>query len=388
MNIFRQIAAVITLNFKSLPSRARPSLVIVVGMACVIGVLVSAMSLDVGYENAEQRAGDPGVAIILPAAATREGDSTRPHDSIGPILSLPGIRKDADGSAVADAEFIYFIRANRKPNGVNFLLLRGIGRKGLELRPQLKIVAGRMFKSGARELIVGAAAAQQFEHLTVGEKVILQDGEWPVVGTFTTGGDIREGEIIGDADTLMAAARHGNFNSVTVRLDTPAAFGVLQHALAANPALAAQAERLPDYYRRTSGDTAGLFRAIAYMMGGIMALGALFGSLNTMYSAVASRTQEIGTLRALGFGGLAIAVSVIAEALLLSLTGAVIGIAIAGTLFGGVHYSFASALFDLTVSPALMALGIGWALGVAFLGGLLPSIRAARLPIIYALRAT
>ena len=187
MNIFRQIATVTVLSFKSLPSRARPSLVIVVGMACVIGVLVSAMSLDVGYEKAERRAGDPGQAIILPATANREGDSTLPHDSIGPILSLPGIRKDSDGSAVAEGEFIYFIRAAR-PSGVNFLLLRGIGRKGMELRPELKIIAGRMFRPGARELIVGASAAQQFEHLNVGDKVILQDGEWPVVGTFATGG--------------------------------------------------------------------------------------------------------------------------------------------------------------------------------------------------------
>ena len=186
----------------------------------------------------------------------------------------------------------------------------------------------------------------------------------------------------------MAAARHANFNSVTVGLDTPNSFGVLQRALAANPALGAQAERLSDYYRRTSGDTAALFQAIAYMMGGIIALGALFGSLNTLYSAVAARTQEIGTLRALGFGGLTIAVSVMAEALLLSLTGAVIGIVIAWTLFGGVHYSFASALFNLTVSPGLMGLGIAWALAVALLGGLLPSIRAARLPIVEALRAT
>jgi len=246
MNTLRQIAAVTALSFKSLPSRARPSLVIVVGMACVIGVLISAMSLDVGYVNAELRAGDPGRAIILPAAANREGDSTLPHDSIGPILSLPGIRKDRDGSAIAEAEFIYFIRAVRKPNGVNFLALRGIGPKGLELRPELTIVAGRMFRSGARELIVGAAATQQFEHLAVGDKVILQDGEWPVVGTFATGGDIREGEIIGDADTLMAAARHANFNSVMVQLDTPNSLGVLQQALAANPALTAQAERLSD----------------------------------------------------------------------------------------------------------------------------------------------
>jgi len=388
MNIFRQIASVTALSFKSLPSRARSSLVIVAGMACVIGVLVSALSLEVGYVEAELHAGDPGLAIILPTAAINEGDSTLPRDSIGPILSLPGIRKGSDGSPIADAEFIYFIRAVRKPNGMHYLELRGFGPKGLALRPGLKIVAGRMFKPGARELIVGAAAGRQFAHLNVGDKVILQDGEWPVVGQFSTGGDVQEGQIIGDAATLMAAARHGNFNVVMARLEVPNAFDELQKALAANPALGARAERLSDYYQRISGDTAGLFQAIAAMMGGIMALGALFGSLNTMYSAVATRTQEIGTLRALGFGGLAVAVSVIAEALALSLAGALIGIAAAWALFGGRHYAFASSLFDLTVSPGLIGLGIGWALAVAFLGGLLPSIRAARLPIVEALRAT
>jgi putative ABC transport system permease protein len=388
VNIFHQIATVSALNLKNLSSRARPSLVIVVGMACVIGVLVSALSLEVGYAKAELHAGDPDKAIILPMAAIREGDSTLPRDAIGPILSLPGIRKGKDGAAIADAEFIYFIRAVRKPNGMNYLELRGFGHRGMALRPELKIVAGRMFRPGARELVVGAAAGQQFEHLNVGNKIILQDGEWPVVGQFTTGGDVREGQIIGDAATLMAAARHGNFNIVMARLETRSSLGKLQQALAVNPILGARAERLSDYYQRISGDTADLFQAIAYTMGGIMALGALFGSLNTMYSAVAARTQEIGTLRALGFGGLAVAVSVIAEALSLSLTGALIGTAAAWALFGGRHYVFASALFDLTVSPGLIGLGLLWATIVALLGGILPAIRAARLPIVDALRAS
>jgi putative ABC transport system permease protein len=256
------------------------------------------------------------------------------------------------------------------------------------LRPELQIVSGRMFRPGARELIIGVATLGQFTHLDVGDTVIMPDGEWPIVGSFSTGGDLLEGELIGDADTLMSAARKKNFNSVIVRLDTPDALEVFQRALAANPALNVRAERQSDYYQRTSQDTAGFFRAVASAVGGIMTLGALFGALNTMYSAVAARTQEIGTLRAMGFGGAAVVISVIAEALLLTLTGALIGEAIAWLAFNGERYAFGATLFNLTVSPGLMALGIGWALAVAFLGGLLPSIRAARLTIVDALRAT
>jgi putative ABC transport system permease protein len=388
MDTPRQIVTVTLLGFTSLRSRFWPSLVIVIGMACAIGVLVSTLSLAVGYVQLERRSGDPGRAIVLAATADSEGLSGIPRDSIGPIMDAPGIRKDPDGSSVADAEFISTFRASRKPSGMTLLVLRGIGRKGLELRPELKIVAGRMFRPGARELIVGVAAQEQFDHLNVGENVIMPDGEWPVVGSFSTGGDLLEGQLIGDADTLMSAARKKNFNSVLVRLDTPDSLDVLQQALSANAALNVRAERQSDYYQRTSQDTAGFFRAVAFAVGGIMALGALFGALNTMYSAVAARTQEIGTLRALGFSGAAVAISVIAEALLLALIGALIGGALAWLAFDGERYAFGATLFNLTVTLGLIGLGIGWALIVAFLGGLLPAIRAARLTIVEALRST
>jgi putative ABC transport system permease protein len=388
MNMMRQIAAVTLLNFKSLPSRLWPSLVIVVGMACAIGVLVSILSLAVGYVQLEQRSGDPGRAMVLAAAADSEGLSAISRNTAASIINAPGIRKDRDGSPLADAEYISTFRANKMPSGMTLLVVRGIGRKGLALRPELQIVSGRMFRPGARELIIGVATLGQFTHLDVGDTVIMPDGEWPIVGSFSTGGDLLEGELIGDADTLMSAARKKNFNSVIVRLDTPDALEVFQRALAANPALNVRAERQSDYYQRTSQDTAGFFRAVASAVGGIMTLGALFGALNTMYSAVAARTQEIGTLRAMGFGGAAVVISVIAEALLLTLTGALIGEAIAWLAFNGERYAFGATLFNLTVSPGLMALGIGWALAVAFLGGLLPSIRAARLTIVDALRAT
>ena len=389
MASLRQIAAVTRLNLRNLPNRFWPSLVIVAGMGAAIGVLISILSLAEGYVQMERRSGDPGRAIILAETADTEGLSAISRGSIGDIVGSPGIARDADGSSLADAEYISTFHATRRSDGMTILLtLRGIGRKGLAVRPELKIVSGRMFRAGSRELIIGIASQRLFRGLEVGDKVIMQDGEWPIVGSFTTGGDILEGELLGDANTVMGAARHNRFNSVIARLEEPISLVILQQALAARPALAARAERQSEYYERTSGDTLTFFHAVAYAVGGIMALGALFGALNILYSAVGARTQEIATLRALGFGGTAVAVSVIAESLLLALTGALIGIGLAWIVFNGQHYAFGEILFNLTVSAGLVGLGVAWALAVALLGGILPAIRAARLPVVDALRAT
>ena len=386
----RQIVTVTLLNLKNLPSRLGPSLVIVAGMAAAIGVLISILSLATGYGDLQRRTGDPGRAIILLQTADTEGSGAIPRSVLGDIMAAPGIARDTDGASLADPEYVSILLAKPKPAGraPGLVTLRGMGRKALAVRPELKIVAGRMFRPGARELIVGIALLSEFRELEVGDKIIMQDGQWPIVGTFTTGGDVLEGQIIGDAATLMSAAKRNNFNSVIVRLGGPGSLENLQHALAENPRLGARAERQSDYTERTSQDTAGFFRAVAYAVGGIMALGALFGALNTMYSAVGARTQEIATLRALGFGGMAVAVSVIAESILLALAGALVWIGLAWALFNGQSYAFGEVLFHLMVSPALVGVGLAWALAVALLGGILPAVRAARLPVVDALRAT
>ena len=386
----RQIVSVTLLSLKNLPSRLGPSLVIVAGMAAAIGVLVSILSLAAGYAELQRRTGDPGRAIIFPQTADNEGSGAISRSTLGDILAMPGIARDRDGTSLADPEYLSILLANRRlparPPGL--ATLRGVGRKALALRPELKIVAGRMFRPGARELVVGIALLPEFRGFDLGDKVVMQDGQWPVVGSFTTGGDMLEGQILGDAATLMSAARRNNFNNVIVRLDGPNGLKTLQRALAARPRLGMRAERQSDYYERTSQDTAGFFHAVAYAVGGIMALGALFGALNTTYSAVGARTREIATLRALGFGGMAVAVSVIAESILLALAGALIGIGLAWALFNGQGYAFGEVLFHLAVSPALVAAGLAWALVVALLGAILPAIRAARLPVVDALRAT
>ncbi|HZQ40702.1 MAG TPA: ABC transporter permease, partial [Rhizomicrobium sp.] len=323
------------------------------------------LSLAAGYAELQRRTGDPGRAIILPATADTEGAGAISRDALGDIMAAPGIARDARGAGLADPEYVSILLANRpagRPPGL--ATLRGIARMGLAVRPELKIVAGRMFRPGARELIVGIALQPEFRGFDVGDKVIMQDGLWPIVGSFTTGGDILEGQIIGDAAVLMSAAKRNAFNSVIARLEEPNGLQTLQRALATRPRLGVRAERQSDYYERTSQDAAGFFHAVAYAVGGIMALGALFGALNTMYSAVGARTQEIATLRALGFGGTAVAVSVIAESILLALAGALIGIGLAWVLFNGQGYAFGEVLFHLAISPALVGVGLGWALAV------------------------
>jgi putative ABC transport system permease protein len=215
----------------------------------------------------------------------------------------------------------------------------------------------------------------------------MPDGEWPIVGSYHTG-DILDGEFLADSDTLMPAIRKTAYSSVIVRLTSAGGLAALQQALATNPSLSVTAELHSAWYKRVADGNTGLFATLAYAIGAIMAVGALFGCLNTMYAAVSARSREIATLRALGFGAFPVAVSVILEAVLLAAIGAAIGAAIAWALYNGRQDSFGNAVFVLTVSPALLGLGILWAAGVALLGGLPPSVHAARIPIVDALRAT
>jgi putative ABC transport system permease protein len=387
MNLLRQIFAVNAMNFRSLPSRFWMSMVIVVGLGATVGVLLSMMSMTEGFAEAYLHAGDPGRAIIVTSGADSEGQSSISRDLAAVIMEEPGIAKDASGQPLADTAINMVIPIERKNGTKNFATLRGIGPQGVAIRPEFKLVAGRMFAPGKREMLVGVGAQDQYRHTAVGDKVIMPDGEWPIVGAYHTG-DILDGEYLADSDTLMPAIRKSTYSSVIVRLTSHDALTTLNRALAANSALAVTAVRHSDWYARVADLNTGLFAALAYIVGAIMAVGALFGCLNTMYAAVAARSREIATLRAIGFDALPVALSVILEAVALAVIGAAIGAIIAWSLYNGRLDSFGNAVFVLTVSPGLIGLGLLWAAVVALLGGLLPSIHAARLPIVDALRAT
>jgi putative ABC transport system permease protein len=258
----------------------------------------------------------------------------------------------------------------------------------------VKLVEGRWFRSGVRELIAGRAAQARFKGLDVGDRVRFGEDEWVVVGAFASGGDARESELQADAETLMSAYHRPAFNAVTVQLTSADAFDPFKKTLTTNPTLSVDVHREPEYYAQQSGRFASLLSVVATVVGAVMAVGAVFAALNTMYTSVSARTREIATLRALGFGSVAVVASVLTEALLLALAGALVGAALAWLIFNGNTVStlsggggLAQVVFQLRIGLGLVALGMAWACGVGLLGGLLPALRAARIPVATALRA-
>lgn len=388
MTIIRQIAILTLLNCRTLPNRFWQSLVIVAGMACVSGVLLSMLSVTEGMRHAYSVTGDPGNVIMISRGSLREENSAIARDQARIIVNAPQIARTADGSPLADPAYLTFLPVKLKQDGsIGYVRLTTFGKTGALLRPHFRITAGRMFRPGTHELIVGPLLQAKFAGMRVGDKVTMPNGQWPIVGMFTTE-DLLDGALVGDTETVLQSMRHNSYNSVTARLASASDFSALRSALTTNPVLSLDIMRLADWNARVSADSAAFYHVFIYGVSIILAVGALLGCFNTMYDAVESRAREIATLRAMGYGSFAVASAVIAEASALSVLGSLIGALIAWALYDGVQGGLQADLFTLTVSPAMFGMATAWALAAAFLGGLLPSLRAARLPVADALRAT
>jgi putative ABC transport system permease protein len=393
MKLFRQIGAVTAMNLRSLPQRASTSLVIVIGIAGVVAVLVSVLAMSTGLIRTLENAGRDDRAIVTRNGSVAETSSALDRNSARLVQDAAGIKRDAAGEPILSAETLRVLLVDKKEDDAEVnVILRGVGPKMTELRPELKIIEGRMFKPAVTEIIVGKSAHAQFKGLDVGDTIPARGANWQVVGIFATGGDAHESSLMTDAETLISVDHRGAFQSVTALLESPAAFQSFKDSVSANPALAVDVVRESEYYRQQSKTMSTVISVIAYFVGGIMAVGAVFGALNTMYSAVSARLQEIATLRALGFGSTAMVISVLVEALLLALIGGVIGALIAWVFFNGNTVStlsgdMAQVVFELNVNPQLMIIGIVWACAIGLIGGLFPAVRAARLPVATALRA-
>jgi putative ABC transport system permease protein len=393
MNMIRQIRAVTWMNLRSIPQRFGASSVIVVGIAGVVAVLISVLAMATGFTHTLLATGRDDRAIVLRGGSNSELASTLSRDATLTVMDAPGIRKDAAGKAIASAEPVVIVEMPKKSNdsGAN-VTIRGVGAEGAALRPEIQLVAGRMFRPGVRELIVGRGAEAQFKGLDVGSHIALRGSDWTIVGAFESNGDSHESELFADAETVLSAYRRNLYQSVVVLLNSKDSFDAFKAALTTNPQLSVAVSRERDYYAEQSQRMGAVLAFVAYFVGGIMAVGALFGALNTMYSAVSVRSREIATLRAIGFGAAAVVVSVLIEAMLLSVMGALIGAGLAWLFFNGnvvstLGSNFTQVVFRLAVSPALVVLGVLWACGIGLIGGLFPAIRAARLPVAAALRA-
>lgn len=391
----RQAGSVTSVGISTLQQRLGSSAVIVVGIAGVVAVLVALLAMAEGYGQTLRATGSNDTAVVMRGASASEVMSVLDHNSVTLISQAPGIARDAKGEPLASAEVVVAANLPVKKGGPDeegSVQLRGVGEQAFLIRPNVKIIDGQRFQPGLRELIVGKGAAKQFRGLVPGHEVRLGSQVWKVAGVFASG-DAMESEIWADANVVADTYRRGSSRaSVTVRLADPQAFKAFKTALEADPQLKVDASTTLDYYSKQSEKMTQLIRIIGITVGVIMAIGAMFGALNTMFAAVATRAREIATLRAIGFPGLPVVVAVMLETMLLALIGGVFGGLLAWAIFNGYSASTLAAgtvgqlSFELKVTPALLWTGLKWALAIGFIGGLFPAVRAARLPVTTALR--
>jgi putative ABC transport system permease protein len=394
-NWIAQIISVTSFNLRSIPERKGAVLAAAVGIAGVVAVLVGVLSIAAGFRAAMTVSGADDVAIVLRSGADSEMTSGLSREEVRLIADAPGVARTADGP-LASAELFVIINLPKRSTGTDANVpLRGVEKAAIPVRGNVKFVEGRNFESGRNEVIVGTGAARSFAGMDVGKKFRVGQNDWTVVGIFSGGGGAAESEIWTDAAVLQPAYQRGDsFQSVCARLTSPQAFQTFSNSVATNPQLKVKALRQAEFLAEQSNMLTDFIENFGVAIAALMALGALFGALNTMYSAVAARTREIATLRALGFGSSPLILSVIFEALALAVAGGTVGAGAAYLAFDGFKaatmnwQTFSQIAFAFSVTPQLLVSAILWAATIGLFGGLFPAIRAARLPIAAALRET
>jgi putative ABC transport system permease protein len=387
MNFIRQFSNILSLNLSSATRRTASVFTIIIGVACAVSVLVSMLAMGTGVQR--QSMGDVRAdRVLLNSTGARDLQSSIPKDEAAVVRSLPGIKKDLDGEPIAVFEMRVPIEARRRVTGNRiFFPLVGTTANFMQYRPEIHITDGRGFKSGVHEFIAGNACRRQFTGFESGDRRPIRGIDWTVVGHFDQG-QSQQCSLYTDIDTLMSAFNRNTYNIVAVMLQSPADYGLFRDALQANPTLHIEAQREREAQEEDLRDLRRILNFASYFVGTIMAIGATLGAVNSLYAIVDSRRREIGTLRALGFRSGAIAASVLCESLIFALPGALLGLLLAWVFFNGLSASPFGYSFQLVVTPSLAEIGVVWALGMGLIGGLLPALRAARLPIAAAIRAT
>ena len=382
--MLRQVLAVTALNLRTVPQRFGTSMVIVVGIGGVVGVLVALLAMAAGFKATLASTGRPDRVILLRGGANDELSSVMTVETATIVKDLPGIKKDAEGRPIAIAErYVLSDVKRRGTSDSSNVVVRGTTPDVIRVRPETKIIAGRMFEPGKREVVVGAAALDQYEGLDIGKSVEVRDGGWPVVGVFSTGGDVHESEIWVDVSSLHAVLRQPAYANVTAQLEDASneTFQAFKDRVTTDPRLNLSVQREPDYYSSRSEALEKFIKGLGYVVAVIMGIGAFFGALNTMYAAISARTTEIATLRAIGFSGAPVLISVLVESLVLAAAGGVVGAGIAYVLFNGFTVStlnfqtFSQVAFSFRVTPQLLLQGLIWAITIGLLGALLPGAK-------------
>lgn len=394
MKALRQISALLAFNVRSLPSRFGSAAVAIVGIAFVVIVLVGVLSIGEGFRSVMVVAGSPDTALVLRSGADSEMTSVLSRADVDAVGAAPGVARGADGKPLVSPElFVIVDMPKRTTNTSANVPLRGVQPSAFTIRPEVKIVEGRMFQWGRNEVIVGRGAHAEFGGTEVGSELRFGTNAWKVVGLFEAKGSISESELWSDAAVLGPAYQRGaSYSIIVMKLASAGSFTKFKDALTTDPKLSVKVQHETDYYESQSRTLRQLVNGLAVIVCSLMGLGAVFGALNTMYTAVAARAREIATLEALGFGGFAVMVSVIIESLLLALIGGVLGAGLAYLGFDGYRaatmnwQTFSQVAFAFDVNARLMTWAVVYALVIGLIGGFFPAIRAARTPVAVALR--
>jgi putative ABC transport system permease protein len=389
MKFTRQFSALLRMNLAAVPQRLGLVFTIVIGVACAVGVLVSMLAMGVGSRREAMGNVRSDRIVLMRTGALGALQSSIEKDLLSLIYDLPGIRRSAAGRPMAAAQVLLFTQARKKVTGEPMgFALTGVTAGLADIQPELHLTAGRMFQPGLHELIASNKCARQLSNFAVGDKRVMRGGEWNVVGNFNLGSGEGACVVFADAETILSAFRVNTYNQVTVLLQSPEALTQLTDAIKANPTLRVEAKREAEVKEQSMKRFNGMLNFVTYFIGAIMAVAATIGAANSLYAIVDSRRRELATLCALGFTPGPIITSILAESTLLALPGAVIGVGLAWLFFNGFTASPFGFSFQLAVTAPIAGLGIAWALGMGIIGGLLPALKAARLPVTTALRAT
>ena len=388
MKFLVQIRALTALGLRSIPQRLSGSSIVVIGIAAVVAVTLSLLTLVESLSTTIANGGRPDRVIVLSKGSELEGDSIIRRPALVSITTAPGIRKDAKGEPIASVEFRSRVRLlERTSNQRSVVSVRGVSPNAVALRPEIQWLAGRPMQPGLHELVAGRALHSRFRGLEIGDVVNIRDTPWKVVGIFSAGGGPRESEILADTETLAAAVRKKAFQSVVVRLDSPDSLATFSERLTNDASLDVEVTPEPAYIERESASVTRILRRVADLVGAVMAAAAVFGAATMMYAAVSDRTREIATLRALGFSPGAVVISVLLEVMALAIIGAAIGGTLVALILNGEAFHSSYVNVELHLSGTLFLTGIGAACLIGLLSGLAPALHIARVPVSTALRA-
>jgi len=394
-SLLLQVAAVTSINLRSIMQRRWLSLSTVIAIALVVIVLLAFLAMANGFQKTIAGSGADDIAMVLRAGSQAEINSTVSRDQVRLIEDGPGIARGSDGKPLISPELYLVVDGVKRTTKTKANLpLRGIGEQGAALRNNVTITSGRMFSRGGSEIVVGKALQHEFEGFDIGNTVAFGTTRWTVVGVFDAGGSVFESEIWADLPVIQSLFKRNNyFQTVRARLTGPEALNALKSYSDNDPRLKLDVKSENAYFAEQASQTSDLIQKLGWPLAIAMAFGALAGALNTMYSSVAARATEIATLRAIGFGGFPAFVGTLAESLLLAAIGGLLGAAATWLIFDGISAStlggnFTQVVFDFKLSPRLIVEGVGLALVVGLIGGLFPALRAARLPIVTGLYAS